>query len=57
MNFAASRLQPPDILVKQVAEEVGFCDACHFSRVFHATLGLPPVAFRRFTTKGVIQGE
>ena len=46
MNYAAGRLQEPDTLVKQVAEETGFGDPFHFSRVFHSVFGLPPNAFR-----------
>jgi AraC-like DNA-binding protein len=47
MTFAAERLQQPGALVKQVAEEAGFSDAFHFSRVFRSVLGLSPAAFRR----------
>lgn len=47
MAFAAERLQQPGALVKQVAEEAGYSDAFHFSRVFRSVLGLSPAAFRR----------
>jgi AraC-like DNA-binding protein len=47
MNFAASRLEQPAALVKQVAEEAGFADPFHFSRVFRSVLGLSPATFRR----------
>jgi AraC-like DNA-binding protein len=47
MNHAAGRLQRPGALVKQVAEEAGFPDPFHFSRVFKNVLGLSPDAFRR----------
>jgi AraC-like DNA-binding protein len=46
MNFAAERLQQPGALVKQVAEEAGFTDPFHFSRVFRSVLGLSPAGFR-----------
>jgi AraC-like DNA-binding protein len=46
MNVAAERLLQPGALVKQVAGEVGFPDAFHFSRVFRSVLGLSPAAFR-----------
>jgi AraC-like DNA-binding protein len=46
MNHAAERLQQPGALVKQVAEEVGFTDPFHFSRVFTSVFGLSPTAFR-----------
>jgi AraC-like DNA-binding protein len=46
MNHAAGRLKQPDALVKQVAEETGFADQFHFSRVFTSVFGLSPAAFR-----------
>ena len=46
MNHAAERLQQPDALVKQVAEESGFTDPFHFSRVFTSVFGLSPARFR-----------
>ena len=46
MNHAASRLQQTGMMVKQVADESGFRDPFHFSRVFHSVLGLSPAAFR-----------
>jgi AraC-like DNA-binding protein len=42
MSAAAARLGQPDALVKQVAEEVGFPDPYHFSRVFKSVLGVSP---------------
>jgi AraC-like DNA-binding protein len=42
MNHAAERLQSPGVLVKQVAEETGFTNPFHFSRVFKGVFGLPP---------------
>ena len=47
MNLAAERPQQPGSLVKQVAEEAGFSDPFHFSRVFKSILGLSPDVFRR----------
>lgn len=47
MNHAAARLQQPGVMVKQVAEETGFADPFHFSRVFKNLLGLSPDTFRR----------
>jgi AraC-like DNA-binding protein len=46
MNLAAERLQRPGSLVKQAADEVGFSDPFHFSRVFKNFLGISPGAFR-----------
>ena len=47
MNHAAERLQQPGVLVKHVAEETGFTDPFHFSRVFRRMLGLAPKDFKR----------
>jgi AraC-like DNA-binding protein len=47
MNHAAERLQQPNTLVKQVAEESGFGNPFHFSRVFTSIFSLSPAAFRR----------
>jgi AraC-like DNA-binding protein len=44
MNYAAERLQSPSALVKQVAEETGFANQFHFSRVFKAVFGISPSA-------------
>jgi len=46
MNYAAQRLQSAGALIKQVAEETGFADPFHFSRVFKNVLGLSPAVFR-----------
>ena len=47
MNHAAENLQKPDALVKQVAEETGFADPFHFSRVFSSVFGISPTDFRK----------
>jgi AraC-like DNA-binding protein len=47
MNLAAERLHEPAVLVKQVAEEVGFGDQFHFSRVFKSVFGVSPDTFRK----------
>lgn len=48
MNHAAERLQQTGVLVKQVAEETGFADPFHFSRVFRNVLGVSPASFRNW---------
>lgn len=47
MHLAAEQLQQPDILVKQVAAQLGFADPFHFSRTFKRVFGLSPEAFRQ----------
>ena len=46
MNAAASQLQQPGALVKNVAADLGFTNPFHFSRVFKSVFGLPPDKFR-----------
>ena len=46
MSHAAERLRLPGCLVKQAAEEIGFADPFHFSRVFRSVLGVSPAKFR-----------
>jgi AraC-like DNA-binding protein/quercetin dioxygenase-like cupin family protein len=45
MNYAAERLQSPGVMVKQIAEETGFTNQFHFSRVFKSVFGLSPRSF------------
>jgi AraC-like DNA-binding protein len=47
MNHATTRLQDAGVLVKQVADELGYSDPFHFSRTFKSTFGVSPEAFRR----------
>jgi AraC-like DNA-binding protein len=47
MNQAAGRLGNPGTLVKQVAADLNFDDACHFSRAFKNIFGVSPEAFRQ----------
>lgn len=46
MNAAATQLQRPGALVKNVAAELGFMNPFHFSRVFKSVFGISPDAFR-----------
>jgi len=47
MGKAADLLSNRDLLIKQVAEEVGFSDPYHFSRVFKRVYGIPPETFSK----------
>lgn len=46
MRLAAERLRVPGARVKEVAAELGFADAFHFSRVFKAETGVAPRDWR-----------
>ena len=45
MRDAAQRLAIPGTLAKQVAQEMGFADPFHFSRVFRRVIGVSPSQF------------
>ncbi len=47
MNKAAELLGNRNVLVKEVAEAVGFADPYHFSRVFKRVYGIPPETFTK----------
>lgn len=44
---AADRLVRTDWTIEAIAQELGFVDRFHFSRVFKAVWGLPPAAYRK----------
>jgi AraC-like DNA-binding protein len=33
--------------IAKIAEEIGFYDPCHFSRVFRKAVGVSPLSFRK----------
>ena len=45
MNYAADLLLAPGILVKEVADRLGFDDPFHFSRTFKRVFGVSPTHF------------
>jgi AraC-like DNA-binding protein len=51
MKYAANRLQDASALVQQVAQELGYSDAFHFSRAFKRTHGLSPQQFRQLAVR------
>jgi AraC-like DNA-binding protein len=52
MTHAANRLTENGTTIKQVADELGFSDPFHFSRVFRKVMGLPPGEFARMYHRG-----
>lgn len=46
MNAAAARLRSGNVLIKDIAAELGFADAFHFSRVFKRVFGSAPASMR-----------
>ncbi len=46
MRLAAERLRAPGARVKEVAAELGFADAFHFSRTFKSEIGVAPRVWR-----------
>lgn len=51
MGKAAELLGSGELLIKQVAEEVGFVDPYHFSRVFKRVYGIPPETFTKAASR------
>ena len=51
MGKAADLLSNRDLLIKEVAEAVGFPDPYHFSRVFKRVYGIPPETFSKAASR------
>lgn len=51
MNRAAELLGNRNMLIKEVAEVVGFTDPYHFSRVFKRVYGIPPETFTQTASR------
>ena len=47
INEAKRRLLTPSMELGKLSAELGFCDAAHFSRAFHAIEGCSPSEYRR----------
>lgn len=47
INHAATLLSTTSQMIKAIAEQVGYEDPLHFSRVFHRHFGCSPAEFRR----------
>ena len=46
MTYAANRFQESEVLVKEIAHELGFDDPFHFTRVFKRVFGISPQSFK-----------
>lgn len=51
MRHAADRLQNSSLLIKEVADEMGFDDPYHFSRSFKRVHGISPQRFLQLTSR------
>ncbi len=47
ISRAKTLLRHTDAPISVIAEETGFYDACHFSKTFHAAVGMSPLAYRK----------
>ncbi len=47
MDEACVQLQFSDRTLDQIADDLGYCDRYHFSRVFKKLRGMPPAAYRK----------
>ena len=47
MEEAAARILMEDISIKQLAEDLGFCDEFYFTRTFREAHGVPPATYRK----------
>ncbi|HVO18936.1 MAG TPA: AraC family transcriptional regulator [Anaeromyxobacter sp.] len=54
IDLAVHLLLGTNLLVKEVAEKVGFEDPFHFSRVFRKVQGVPPAAFQRLHRRDAV---
>jgi AraC-like DNA-binding protein len=52
VNLAIDLLLGTSLLVKEVAEQAGFQDPFHFSRVFRKVQGMSPAAFQKLHRRG-----
>lgn len=46
MAYAADRFQEAGVLVKEIAQQLGFADQFHFTRVFKKFFGISPQSFK-----------
>jgi AraC-like DNA-binding protein len=47
INKAKTLLRLTDMPISDIAEELGFCDACHFTKNFGKIVGISPLSYRK----------
>ena len=47
INKAKTLLRLTDMPIAEIAEELGFCDACHFTKNFSKNVGTSPLSYRK----------
>lgn len=47
INKAKTCLRLTDMSIGAIAEELGYCDACHFTKNFRKLVGISPIAYRK----------
>ena len=47
MDYACKLLRSSSLMVKEIANELGFTDVLYFSRYFHQTIGVSPQTYRK----------
>ena len=47
INKAKTLLRLTDMPIADIAEELGFCDACHFTKNFGKIVGVSPLSYRK----------
>jgi AraC-like DNA-binding protein len=57
ITLAAQWLTATSRTIEKIASDAGFTDRFHFSRVFKARLGMPPVAYRRLHRNAAHEGK
>ncbi len=47
MEYACKLLRSSSLMIKEIANELGFTDVLYFSRYFHQTIGVSPQTYRK----------
>ncbi|NVE93288.1 helix-turn-helix domain-containing protein [Altererythrobacter lutimaris] len=55
MERACEMLSEPGILLRDIAEELGYCDEYHFSRQFSKTVGWSPTEYRSRVKREIVK--